>query len=234
MHLSDIRQELLTMANEEKVKILKRFFKTGPGEYGEGDRFLGIQVPVLRKFARRCQHISMDLAERLLHSAIHEERLLALLILILQYQKGDFPVQQEIFELYLRNTSFINNWDLVDLSADKIVGSFLFDRSREVLFDRSRSGLLWDRRIAIMATFYFIKRDDFADTLTIADILLGDKQDLIQKAVGWLLREVGKRNLEVERDFLHGRYRTMPRTMLRYAIEKFPEDLRQQYLRSEI
>lgn len=230
MHLSDIRRELAAAANEEKAAVLRRFFKTGPGEYGEGDRFLGIPVPVLRKFAKHYQFITSNTAEQLLHSAIHEERLLALLILILQYQAGDLSTRQAIFHLYLRNTAFINNWDLVDLSADKIVGSHLFERSRRKLYNLAESKLLWERRIAIIATFHFIKCGEFTDTLGIADLLLADREDLIQKAVGWMLREVGKRNLELEQEFLRGRYRSMPRTMLRYAIEKFPEELRRQYL----
>lgn len=234
MHLGDIRKELAAAANEEKATVLRRFFKTGPGEYGEGDRFLGIQVPILRKFAKRYRLITLDAVEQLLQSAIHEERLLALLILILQYQARDLPRQQAIFDLYLRNAAFINNWDLVDLSADKIVGSHLFERSREVLYKLAESELLWERRIAIIATFHFIKRGEFTDTLGIADLLLDDREDLIQKAVGWMLREVGKRNLELEQEFLRGRYRSMPRTMLRYAIERFPEELRRQYLRGAI
>jgi len=234
MHLSDIRKELAAAASEEKAAILRRFFKTGPGEYGEGDRFLGIQVPVLRRFAKRYRLMALDAAEQLLQSAIHEERMLALLVLVLQFQQGDPPTQRAIFDLYLRSTAFINNWDLVDLSADKIVGPFLFKRSREVLSRLAESKLLWERRIAIIATFHFIKRGEFTDTLRIADLLLGDKEDLIQKAVGWMLREVGKRNLELEQEFLRGRYRSMPRTMLRYAIEKFPEELRRQYLHGAI
>lgn len=235
MPLTSIRRELAAAADEAAAAAVKRLFKTGPGEYGEGDRFLGIRAPVLRTFAQRYHRLlTTRTTGRLLRSAVHEERFLALLILIRQYREGDPATQRAVYDLYLRNTVFINSWDLVDLSADKIVGPFLFERRRAVLYRLAQSELLWDRRIAIIATFYFIKHGDFTDTLRIADLLLGDTQDLIQKAVGWMLREVGKRNPEVEREFLRERYRTMPRTMLRYAVEKFPEELRRQYLRGAI
>lgn len=235
MNISEIRRELNALANEEKAKVLQRFFKTGPGEYGEGDRFLGIQVPQLRKLARQYKNLSLDETVQLLHSPFHEERLLALLILILQYQKGDEPTQRAIYLIYLQNTAFINSWDLVDVSAEHIVGAYLLlSRSREILYDFARSNSLWERRIAILATFHYIKREDFTDTLEISRMLLADKEDLIHKAVGWMLREIGKRNLAVEQDFLNKHCKIMPRTMLRYAIEKFPEDLRKMYLRGEI
>ena len=234
MKSDEIRKELSLYANTEKAEIFRRFFKTGPGEYGEGDQFLGIQVPLLRRLAKKYHMVALGEAERLLHSAIHEERLLALLILILQYRTGDEPKQQAIYRLYLKNTAFINNWDLVDVSSEHIIGAHLSDRSRKVLYKLAKSKSLWERRISILATFHFIKRGNFIDTLKIARLLLTDQEDLIHKAVGWMLREVGKRDLEVEQTFLKEHYKRMPRTMLRYAIEKFPEGLRKKYLHGEI
>jgi len=234
MKTDEIRKELSLHANAEKAEIFRRFFKTGPGEYGEGDQFLGIQVPLLRRFAKKYHKVALGEAERLLHSAIHEERLLALLILILQYRTGDEPKQQAIYTLYLKNTAFINNWDLVDVSSEHIIGAHLSDRSRKVLYKLAKSKSLWERRISILATFHFIKRGNFIDTLKIARLLLTDQEDLIHKAVGWMLREVGKRDLEVEQTFLKEHYKRMPRTMLRYAIEKFPEELRKKYLHGDI
>ena len=234
MNIGETRRELNSLANEEKAKILQKFFKTGPGEYGEGDKFLGIQVPQLRKLARQFRNLALAETEQLLHSPFHEERLLALLIMILKYQKGDGPTKETIYHTYLQNTAFINSWDLVDVSAEHIVGAYLLNRSRKVLYDFARSNSLWERRIAVLATFHYIKREDFTDTLKISRILLEDKEDLIHKAVGWMLREIGKRDLAAEQDFLHKHYKSMPRTMLRYAIERFPEDLRKMYLRGEI
>lgn len=234
MKIGEIRRQMNALANEEKAGILQRFFKTGPGEYGEGDKFLGIQVPQLRKLARQSKNLSIEETDQLLHSPFHEERLLALLILILQYRKGDGPTKEAVYHIYLQNTAFINSWDLVDVSAEHIVGAHLLNGSRKVLYDFARSNSLWERRIAILATFHYIKKEDFTDTLKISRMLLDDKADLIHKAVGWMLREIGKRDLAVEQDFLHKHYRSMPRTMLRYAIEKFPEDLRKRYLRGDI
>jgi len=229
-----VRQQLKTLANEEKAEILQRFFKTGPGGYGEGDRFLGIQVPLLRKVARQYKAFPLKETEQLLYSPFHEERLLALLMLVLQYKQGDEPSRAAIYRLYLQNTAFINNWDLVDVSAEHVVGAHLFNRSRRILYDLARSVSLWERRIAVMATFHFIRREDFADALDVSRMLLADKEDLIHKAVGWMLREIGKRDLAAEQEFLNKHCRIMPRTMLRYAIEKFPEDLRKMYMRGEI
>lgn len=234
MNIEEIRRELSLHASAEKAGILQRFFKTGPGQYGEGDKFLGIQVPVLRKLAKKYQDISVEGAEGLLHSAIHEERLLALLILTLQYRRGDEPEKQTIYSLYLKNTTFINNWDLVDVSSEHIVGAHLLNRSRGILYNLATSKNLWERRISILATFHFIKRGDFVDTLKIARLLLADKEDLIHKATGWMLREVGKKDLEAEQSFLKRHYKRMPRTMLRYSIEKFPEELRKKYLHGQI
>ncbi len=193
--------------------------------------FAGIRVPVLRKLAQEVQPLPLDEAGALLASPIHEARLLALLILVRQFARGDLATRRAIFELYLKNTNQINNWDLVDTTAPHIVGAFLLDRGRKPLYRLARSARLWERRIAIMATLEFIRHDQFDDTLAIAEILLRDKEDLIHKAVGWMLREVGKRDPATAVAFLDRHYRSMPRTMLRYAIERFPERKRQAYLK---
>lgn len=221
-------------ATETDAQILQRFFKTGPGEYGEGDRFIGVRVPAIRRVAKTFRDLTLDETIRLLHSDIHEERLLALIILTEKYRKGTDDEQKMVYELYLSNTRYINNWDLVDLSAEHIAGAYLRDRSREPLYSLAQSTMLWERRISVLSTFHLIKRGEFGETLRIAEMLLRDKEDLIHKAVGWMLREVGKRDRGVEEAFLKKHYRVMPRTMLRYAIEKFPEDLRQQYLKGTI
>jgi 3-methyladenine DNA glycosylase AlkD len=222
------------LGSKEKAQVLQRFFKTAPGEYGEGDIFVGLRVPETRKLAKVYQALPFSEIILLLQSPIHEARLLALLILVLIYKQGDASVQNQIYDLYLKNTRFINNWDLVDASAEHIVGHYLRHRSRSPLHSLAVSGLLWDRRISIMATFHYIKNGEYAETLRIAELLLRDAEDLIHKAVGWMLREVGKRDHHTEEEFLKVHYKNMPRTMLRYAIEKFPEALRQQYLRGEI
>jgi len=232
--LEKLRSKLRTMADPEKAKVLQMFFKTGPGEYGEGDVFLGIQVPALRKLAKENPDLDEAALQVLLRSSIHEERMLSLLILIQKYVRGKDEERKKIYDFYLENTSFINNWDLVDLSAEHVVGHFLMRGSRRPLYLLAKSRSLWERRIAILATFHFIKQHEFSDTLKIAAILLSDKEDLIQKAVGWMLREVGKRDLEAEEQFLRKSYQKMPRTMLRYAIERFPEEKRKQYLKGEM
>ncbi|OGW79935.1 MAG: DNA alkylation repair protein [Omnitrophica bacterium RIFCSPLOWO2_12_FULL_44_17] len=233
--LAALRHELKRKANPEKAAILQRFFKTGPGEYAENDIFLGIVVPEQRKIAKHYQFLSRRDVLKLIRSKIHEERLIGLLILIRQYDGGDSHVRAGIFRDYLKHTEFINNWDLVDLSAPNIAGNFLFDRKNPVLLRRlARSKHLWDRRIAIISTFSFIRRGKFPETLRIAKLLLRDQHDLIHKAVGWMLREVGKRSLKTEEDFLRRYYRRMPRTMLRYAIERFPETKRKLYLKGKI
>ena len=234
MHARKIQAKLRGLAKKENAEIAQRFFKTGPGEYGEGDKFLGIRVPVLRKLAKEYQAISVEEAEKLLKSPIHEERLLALFILIRIYSKGAEPVKKRIYDLYLDNTEFINNWDLVDTSAEHIVGHFLLDKRKGPLYGLAKSKNLWERRISIMATFCFIKCQKYSDTLKISEVLLHDKEDLIHKAVGWMLREVGKRNPPLEEEFLKAHYKDMPRTMLRYAIERFPESKRQRYLKGKI
>ncbi|HVO67824.1 MAG TPA: DNA alkylation repair protein [Syntrophales bacterium] len=234
MRASDICSRLQALGNKEKAQVAQRFFKTGQGEYGHGDIFVGLRVPEIRKLAKEYQALTLIETIKLLHSTIHEARLLALFILIDAYKRGSDSLQERIFNLYLKSTQFINNWDLVDASAEHIVGSYLKYRSKSALHDLAVSKLLWDRRISIMATFHFIKNGEFAETLRIAEILLNDPEDLIHKAVGWMLREIGKRDHHIEEEFLKAHYRAMPRTMLRYAIEKFPEKLRKQYLQGEI
>ena len=233
-HVQEIRARLKKLGRKEKAEVFRSFFKTGPGEYGEGDIFLGVTVPELRQLAASYQAITLREVTELLRSTIHEERLLALLILCRAYTSGDGHIQKRIYELYLENTRHVNNWDLVDASAEHIVGAFLTGRSKKPLSTLARSGDLWERRIGIMATFHFIKRGKFAETLKIARILLSDKEDLIHKAVGWMLREVGKRHLQSEERFLKEHYKEMPRTMLRYAIERFPEAKRQRYLKGKV
>jgi len=234
MTVQQIKKRLKQLANKEKAEILQRFFKTGPGEYGEGDVFIGVKVPDLRKVAKDFRDIAIKNVIILLESAIHEERLLALLMLVSKYVKGNETAKKEIYKLYLKKTTFINNWDLVDVTAQHIVGDYLMDKNKSPLYRLTKSKDLWERRIAVMATFCFIKRERYEDTLKIAKILLNDKEDLIHKAVGWMLREIGKRNMVIEEAFLKQHYKEMPRTMLRYAIEKFPESKRQQYLKGEI
>ncbi|MCX5880625.1 MAG: DNA alkylation repair protein [Deltaproteobacteria bacterium] len=229
--LEAIQSQLASLSNAEDGAFLQRFFKTGPGQYGEGDRFRGIRVPVLRRLCKAHQDIPLLLAEQLLQSAHHEDRLLALLILVRKFAKADETERTGIYMLYLDNTHFINNWDLVDASAEHIVGAFLSDKSLEPLYQLARSCSLWERRIAILATFHFIKRGMFEETLGIAKFLLTDKEDLIHKAAGWMLREIGKRDLQKEEAFLRAHCPQMPRTMLRYAIEKFPQDKRLGYLK---
>ncbi|HNZ51775.1 MAG TPA: DNA alkylation repair protein [Candidatus Pacearchaeota archaeon] len=234
--LNRLKKEIEEAKNPEQAKILQRFFKTGKGEYGEGDIFLGIKVPIQRKIAKGYTNLSFMDLQTLLNSKIHEERLIALIILTNKYQKSkkDFVKKRQIFEFYLKNTHNINNWDLVDLSAPNIVGDFSSTDGTEVIRFLAKSKNLWERRIAIVSTYAFIKKRIFGETLAIADMLLKDEHDLIHKAVGWMLREVGKRNQEVLEIFLKERYKTMPRTMLRYSIEKFPEEKRKAYLKGEI
>lgn len=226
-----LSSELRALASPELVVLQQRFFKTGPGQYGEGDVFLGIKVPPVRALAKQHRDVELDTITTLLHSKYHEERLFALLLLMQLYERATDKERIAVFDLYLDNTSHINNWDLVDVSSPHIVGRHLVDRTRKVLHSMARSSSLWERRIAIISTFYFIRNNDFDDTLSIAKTLLHDEQDLMHKAVGWMLREVGKRDLEAEETFLLRHYQDMPRTMLRYAIERFPEKRRQQYLK---
>jgi 3-methyladenine DNA glycosylase AlkD len=232
--LARLRRELRAEADADDAVHLQRFFKTGPGQYGEGDRFLGVRVPVLRRLALDYRALSADDALLLLQSRWHEERLLGLLLLVGIYQRGEDADKQAVYDAYLEHTRHINNWDLVDASAEHIVGPHVgFDRL-DVLERLARSPDLWERRIAMLATFHWIKQGRFAPALRIATLLLNDRHDLIHKAVGWMLREIGKRDRGVEVAFLRGHYRAMPRTALRYAIEHFPERERQQYLAGTI
>jgi 3-methyladenine DNA glycosylase AlkD len=233
-HLSQIKKDLARLKNPEKAKVLSGFFKTGKGEYGEGDKFLGIIVPDQRKIAKKYTDIGLTDTQKLLSSKIHEHRLTALFILIGKYKKANETEKKKIFNFYLKNTRNINNWDLVDLSAPNIVGDYLLEKNREILYHLSRSTNLWEKRIAILATLAFIRNNDFKDTLEISKVLLRDKHDLIHKAVGWMLREIGKRDLKTEEEFLKKHYKIMPRTMLRYAIERFPEEKRLNYLKGVI
>ena len=234
LNIAAICAELRRVGKKQDAEILQRFFKTGPGEYGEGDVFLGIRMPVLRKLAKEYEHLPIRQAETLLRSREHEARMLALLILVRIYKRSDEAGKKRVYELYLGNTKYINNWDLIDLTAEHIVGAYLRERSRAPLRRLAGSKSLWERRIAILSTFHFIKQNEFDDTLLIAEKLLHDEHDLIHKAVGWMLREAGNRDGAVERLFLKAHYRTMPRTMLRYAIERFPEPERQRYLKGRV
>jgi len=249
MSLVKLKQEMNQLKNPDKEKIFVRFFKTGKGDYGEGDCFLGLTVPEQRILAKKYLGLELIDVEKLLASKWHEHRLTGGLILTYKFmqaekreerekknQSGE-ETKREIFDFYLKHLRGINNWDLVDLTADKIVGAYLQNkqkRERMILYQLAKSTNLWERRIAIIATFNFIKHKDFDDTLKISEILLNDNHDLIQKAVGWMLREIGKRDQKTEENFLHQYYQTMSRTMLRYAIEKFPEPKRQAYLKNMI
>ena len=232
--LAQIKKDLRKLANDQDAAQLQRYFKTGAGEYGEGDVFVGVRVPVVRRLARQYRDTPLSIAQQLLNSKIHEERLLALIMLINHFNNADDKGKKTIYTYYMNHTKYINNWDLVDISAGKIVGAYLFERSREALKKLSKSSNLWERRIAIMSTGYFISQNDFTDTLILAEKLLADEEDLIHKAVGWMLREVGKRDRKTEEQFLKQHYHTMPRTMLRYAIEKLPESRRQLYLKGKV
>ena len=222
--------ELKKAGSKKDAEILQWFFKTGKGEYGEGDKFLGIRVPKIREIAKKNKTLTSEEINKALKSKFHEERLCALLILVERYSRAGEEEKEEIVKFYLANTKYINNWDLVDLTAPKILGKHLLNRNRKILTKLSRSENLWERRISILSTFEFIRKKDFSDTLKISKRLLKDEQDLIHKAVGWMLREIGKRDLETEEEFLKKHYKKMPRTMLRYAIEKFPEKKRLAYL----
>ncbi len=231
--IREIRRKLCEIKDDSHARILQRFFKTGPGEYGEGDIFMGLRMPQLRPLARTYEQLRFEDVLELMRSSIHEERLLALLILVRSYNKSDEMMKEKIYRFYLDNILFINNWDLVDLSAEHIMGAHLFNRDRKQLVQLAQSKILWERRIAVMATFHFIRKGQFSLTLSLVESLLGDKEDLIHKACGWMLREIGKRDIRSEETFLRLHSKIMPRTMLRYAIERFPEDKRLMYLRGE-
>ena len=221
-----IKADLKKIKNSEKAKILCRFFKTGKGEYGEGDIFLGIKVPDQRIIAKENLEASFGELQELLNNKIHECRLTALLVLVEKFKKED----EKVFKFYLKNLKNINNWDLVDLSCPKIIGKYLFDKDRDLLYKLAMSDNLWEKRIAIVSTYYFIKENDFEDTLKISKMLLGDKHDLIHKAVGWMLREIGKRDEKILIEFLKKEYYNIPRTALRYAIERLEESKRKYFL----
>lgn len=231
--LKQLKKDLKKLADPGKAKVLQRFFKTGKGEYGEGDKFLGIILPNQRQLAKKyVNSLSFGELNILLRSKIHEERLIALLILVDLYKHGAQREQKAIYKFYLGHTKFINNWDLVDLSAPRIVGAYLRLKNKSVLVKLAKSQNLWQRRIAVLATFNFTYYGDPTWTIKLARLLLKDKEDLIHKAVGWMLREVGKRCGEKHlTDFLNKNYKIMPRTMLRYSIERLPEKLRKYYLK---
>jgi 3-methyladenine DNA glycosylase AlkD len=232
--IEEIRKELRKYSSPENAIILQRFFKTGPGEYGEGDIFLGVKVPSIRKTAAAFSGISFTDLKKLIRSPYHEERLLALIILTKQYNKSDETGKEKIIEFYLANRKFVNNWDLVDLSAPYLLGPYFYDKDRKLLYELTAKGDLWEKRIAVLSTFFFIKRMDFSTSFDLITLLIHEKRDLLQKACGWMLREIGKRDPLAEEVFLEIHYKTMPRTMLRYAIEKFPEQKRQAYLKGMI
>lgn len=221
--IGDLIDELVSHANPQKAAFLARYFKTGKGEYGEGDIFIGVTVPDQRAIAKKFTHLSLKDLEELLHSSVHEHRQTTLMILALKFVKASDDERKKIYNLYLRNTKFINNWDLVDGSAPIIVGDYILEHpeERKFLYDLVKSKSIWERRIAMLATYACIKRNDFADTLAIAELLLSNRHDLMHKAVGWMLREVGKRDLTAEEAFLDIHAAHMPRTALRYAIERF-------------
>ncbi len=226
-----VLKDLESKKDKDQARILSYFFKTKKGQYGEGDIFWGIKVPVQRIISKKFKELSLEDIQILLDSKVHEVRLTGLFILIERYNISEN--KKEIFKFYLKNTRNINNWDLVDLSAPKILGDFLINNLKEikVLYNLVKSDNLWERRIAILSTFTFIKNNNFEETLKIAEILLKDEHDLIHKSVGWMLREVGKKDKSKEKEFLNKYYRIMPRTMLRYSIEKFDPKEREFYMK---
>lgn len=230
MTAAEARRRLRSYADPERASAALRYFKTGPGEYGEGDRFIGVALPGMRRVCREFRGAGLEVIQPLLRSSIHEERALALLLLVETFKRADVAEQRRLYGFYLSHTAFINNWDLVDCSAPHIVGGWLQNRRRTPLRRLARSKLLWERRIAILATLYFIRYGDVSETFAIAGLLLNDPEDLIHKAVGWMLREAGKRDPAAARAFLDTHAAVMPRTMLRYAIERFPGAERRRYL----
>ena len=228
--ITKIKQELHSQKNNSKAKILAGFFKTGKGQYGEGDIFLGITVPKTREISKKYLDLNFRDIQKLLLGKIHEERLAALMILVEKYKKSDESGKKSIIDFYLSNAKRINNWDLVDLSADKILGNYLVDKDKSILYKLAESDSLWEKRISIVATLAFIKNNKFSDTVKISEILLNDKHDLIHKAVGWMLREAGKRDEKVLCLFLGRHCRKMPRTMLRYAAERLDSKKRNFYM----
>jgi len=230
MSVIPLKKDMLKLANPKQAALLQGFFKTGPGQYGEGDIFLGIKVPEQRKVAKKYKDLSLNELQELLKSKIHEHRLTSLIILVDRYKKAKEQEKKNIFDFYMKNTENINNWDLVDISAPNIVGGYLNDKEKSILYQLAVSKNIWEKRISILATSFFIKNSKFDDTLKISELLIKDEHDLIHKAVGWMLREVGKKSQKAEENFLKRYYKTMPRTMLRYSIEKFDEKKRKFYL----
>lgn len=233
--LKELLADIKKIADPKRAAASQRYFKTGKGEYGEGDIFIGLNNPQMHMLMKKYKHLSLSEIQELLNSKIHEERFIGTDILAEQYIKGPDEDKKKFYEFYLKNAKKMNNWDLVDSSAPYISGPYLLNKPRDTLYKLVVSENLWERRIAIMSTFAFIKNKEYKDTFKIAEILLNDKHDLIHKAVGWMLREVGNKcGIEIEEQFLKKHYKKMPRTMLRYAIEKFPEELRQRYLKGNI
>jgi 3-methyladenine DNA glycosylase AlkD len=230
MTARSIQEHLRSLSSPEAAATAARYCKTGSGEYAEGDIFLGLRAAVMHDLAKKYQALPIDEITALLKSATHEDRTLALLILVRRVMRGDETVKKRVYKLYMAHTRYVNNWDLVDASAREIVGGYLVDKARDPLYQLAASPSLWERRISIVATHYFIRQNDFADTLGVAERLLGDREDLIHKAVGWMLREVGKRDEQTLDAFLRRHGKVMPRTTLRYAIERFPADRRRGYL----
>lgn len=229
--IENLRKDLEKLSNKKKAVLLQKFFKTGKGEYGEGDIFLGLTVPQSRQLALKYKDLSYPQIETLLKSPVHEERLIALLVLVYRFQTEEME-QRRVYDFYLRHAKLVNNWDLVDLSSDKIVGGYLIDKPRDILYKLASSKNLWERRIAMIACYNFIKNRQYEDALAIAEALINDQHDLIQKSVGWMLREVGKRDEKSLISFLKAHSKQMPRTSLRYAIERFPEATRKKYLQA--
>ncbi len=228
----DVIREIRSIADPRKAQTLSRFFKTGKGEYGEGDLFLGIQVPPIRKLSKIFIGLPLSEVQKIVVSPYHEERLTGFFILCETFQKSLEADRKKIHSFYLKNLKYVNNWDIVDLTSRELIGDYLMDKDRKLLSKLAGSKNLWERRIAIVATYAFIRNKEYKETLLISEILLKDKEDLIHKAVGWMLREVGNRDLKTETSFLDKHASVMPRTMLRYAIEKFPDKLRLKYMRA--
>jgi 3-methyladenine DNA glycosylase AlkD len=231
--VKQLKEDLNQKANSEKAKACYKFFQVFPGGYGEGDVFIGVNVPDQRAVALKYyKETSLELAGKLLSDKVHEHRLTAVFILVLKYEKSKTEEEKKsVVDEYLKNISGVNNWDIVDSSAHKILGPYLFDKDKSLLYNLISTGELWKQRIAIISTFHYIGKKQYAETLKMAELLLNHKHDLIHKAVGWALREIGKRDFQVEYNFLQKHYKQMPRTMLRYAIEKFDEELRQRFLK---
>jgi len=225
--IEKLKKEINALANPERAEHSKYYFKTGKGEYGEGQVFLGLTMPQQREVAKKYKDLPLEQVQELIESKIHTYRMIALVILTIKYKKNP----KEVFDFYLKNTQYINNWDLVDVTAHKIVGEYLLDKDRAVLYSLAKSSELWEKRISIISTFAFIRRGQLDDTIKIAEILLHDKHDLIHKAVGWMLREVGKKDKQTLTNFLDKYHKEMPRTMLRYSIERFSSEERQFYMK---